>query len=325
MKIIISDYPGVMETDYSLTREAVLSVLPQARIEILPYSEDPIFYKALSGAEGLITAFLPLDERFFSKARRLRCVSISAAGYGNVDLKSAQRHGVAICHIEEYCTREVAEHTLSLILALNRNLKYYTRKIEKDHEWKFHTVYGGRPLSQQTLSIFGFGRIGRMVAEYARALGMEVLAVAPGLKAEEALRLGVRPVTVEEALRKGDVITNHMNLKPENVRFFNREAFSKMERSPLFINTGRGGSVDEEALCEALDTGKIRGAGLDVLTDEDPSLEGHPLLGRDNVVITPHSAFYSSESMEKLQIISGSNLAFCLKGEMEKVRKPVSG
>ena len=157
---------------------------------------------------------------------------------------------------------------------------------------------------------------------------MEVLAVDPYVAknpqcVEEAAKYKISVVTAQEALDRADIITNHMNLTEENYHFFNEEAFSKMKKHPIFINVGRGGSVDEKALVHALDTKQIRAAGLDVLEDENPDLENCSLTGRENVIITPHSAFYSSESIEKLQIISGANMGYYLAGKYNNISEIV--
>lgn len=324
MKILICDYASVCEEDYSLTVQSIQAVLKAAQVVVHPYTEQGEFYRQVEDADGLITAFLPLDEAFFAHAKRLKCVSVNAVGYGNIDLGAAKRAGVGICHIAEYCTQEVAEHTFALISALNRNLKYYNRQVENAHQWKYHSIAPGSTLSGQTLAVFGFGKIGKRVAALARAFGMRVLAVDPYVRPEEAQKYGAVSASPGEAFSQADVITNHMNLTKENAHFFDDTAFGQMQKQPLFINVGRGACVDEAALVRALDTGKIRGAGLDVLEAEEPRLEGHPLLGLDNVLITPHSAFYSRESMERLQTISGSNLAHYLNNEPEKVYRVVN-
>lgn len=323
MRILISDFQNVMESDYQLTTDAIAEILPEAQVRVLPFANSDAYDAELAQADGLITAFLPMNATFFRRAKRLRCVSISAVGYDSVDLQVAKQHGVSVCHITEYCTEEVAEHTMALLLALNRNLKYYTRQIEHEFLWAYRTIAGGRPLGRQTLAIFGFGKIGRKVSMLALSFGMQVLTVDPHLTEEDAARCNVRAVTAQEAFAQADVISNHMNLTADNVNFFDSAAFAQMQRAPLFLNVGRGGCVDDAALVDALDSGRIRGAGLDVLAEEEPNLAGHPLIGRDNVLITPHSAFYSQDSLEKLQTISGSNLAYCLNNAPEKAQKVV--
>ena len=322
-KILICDCASAMETNYEPTINALKNSMGESfgeyEIKICPYENDAQLAEELKDAEGLITAFLEIGDSILNRAEKLKCISVSAVGYGNIDCEAAVRHGVTVCHIEEYCTEEVAEHTLALIGALNRNLKYYDRQVGEKKSWKYHTISGGRTLNHQTLAIFGFGRIGRRVAGLAKGFGMKVIAVDPYAKQEDAKAQGVKLVSAKQALEEADIITNHMNLTKENKYFFNEETFAIMSRKPIFINVGRGACVKESALVNALDSGIIRAAGLDVLEDEEPDLNACRLLNRDNVIITPHSAFYSDESIEALQRISGENLGCFLTGNKDRV------
>ncbi|MGN0374246.1 MAG: NAD(P)-dependent oxidoreductase [Butyrivibrio sp.] len=322
-KILICDYENVCEKDYSLTVKAIEEIMGKAEVVICAYAGKEELYDIIQDAEGMITAFLPLDKEFFKHAKKLKCISLNAVGYSNVDLAAAKECGVTVCHIAEYCTEEVAEHTLALIGALNRHLKFYTYEVEQRKQWSYSEITGRKNLSSQTIAVFGFGKIGKRVAGLAKAYNMKVLAVDPYLDSKTADEFGVLKVSAEEALENADIVTNHMNLTKDNYHFFNDEAFGMMKRKPLFINVGRGACVDEKALEKALNSGQISGAGLDVLEDENPVLEGNTLLHRDNVLITPHSAFYSAESIEKLQTVSGSNMAHVLKGEPEKAEEMI--
>ena len=336
-KILICDYPNALECNYEPTMQSVKTAWmsrgkqqeTELEFEVYAYEGDAKLIQKLQGVTGLITGFLEIGEHILAEAESLSCITVSGEGYSNIDMEAAKRHGVTVCHIREYCTEEVAEHAFALIGALNRNLKYYTNKTEQEKEWKYHTIAGGKNLSSQTLAIFGYGKIGKRVAQIANAYGMEVLAVDPyAASHEEPKRLaeqaGVTLIGTDEALERADILSNHMNLTAENYHFFDDMAFEKMKQHPIFINVGRGKSVDEAALLRALDTGKIRAAGLDVLEAEEPDLEKCGLLGRDNVIITPHSAFYSSESIEKLQLISGANLGYFLAGNPKKIDEIVT-
>lgn len=340
-RVLICDYRNVLEHDYEPTKQSVLKayadgmncsvpdIKDKIEFEIYPYKNDEELIKKLDGAEGIITGFLEIGEKILSAAKSLSFISVSGVGYSNVDMNAAGRYDVKVCHIREYCTQEVAEHTFALICALNRNLKYYTYRIEKEHEWKYHTINAEKNLTSQVLAIFGFGKIGKRVASIAKSFGMKVIAVDPYLQKNEKLRKdieksGVEIVSSDKAFECADIITNHMNLTAENYHFFNEETFKLMKNRPIFINVGRGGSVDETALEKALNSGIIRAAGLDVLEAEEPNLELCRLLGRKNVLITPHSAFYSSESIEKLQTISGANMGYCLCGKYEKTEETVN-
>lgn len=322
-KILICDYPSALEHSYETTFDALKKSMGEAffdyEIEVCAYENDDVLINQLNGVVGLITGFLEIGENILSKATDLKCISVSAVGYGNIDCSAAKAHNVTVCHIEEYCTEEVAEHTIALISALNRNLKYYNNHVEIDKQWKYHTISGGRTLSRQTLGIFGYGRIGRRVAQLAKAFGMKVIVVDPYVGEEAVAGTGVEIISADELFERADVITNHMNLTNDNLHYFRQETFSKMKRHPIFINVGRGGCVKEDDLAKALDDGIIRGAGLDVLDAEEPDLEQCFFTNRDNVILTPHCAFYSNDSIDALQRISGENMGYFLTDKAGKI------
>ncbi len=317
-KVLIADYESALEADYSMTISAIKKELEdEIETTVYAYHNKEDFIEELKKYDGLITGFLEIDEEIVEACPNLKCISVSGVGYSNIHMESAKRHNVTVCHIKEYCTKEVAEHTLALIFALNRNLKYYSNSIDNKKEWKYYSIEGNLNLNQQTLAVFGYGKIGKCVARLADAIGMKVIVVSRHACSEFEM------VDAEEAFARADVISNHMSLTPENFHFFNEANFSKMKRKPIFINVGRGKSVDENALISALDNGYIRGAGLDVLEAEEPNLNECRLLGRDNVIVTPHSAFYSKESIDKLQIISGENMGSFLAGKYDKISEVV--
>lgn len=322
-KILICDYESALEENYDITLEALKETLGEEfssyDIKVVAFTSKELLIKDLLDVEGLITGFLEVDEEILKEARHLKCISVSGVGYGNIDCDAANTYGIKVCHIREYCTEEVAEHTFALIGALNRHLKFYEKDIEENKNWQYYNISGGSCLKNKTLSIFGYGRIGRRVAEIARGYGMRVLAVDPFADSKEAKQCGVEIVTAEIALKEGDVISNHMNLTEENRYFFRRETFEKMEKHPVFINVGRGGCVREEDLYDALLSGAVSAAGLDVLEAEEPDLEHCRFIGMNEVILTPHSAFYSDDSLEALQKISGANLGNYLKGNYDDI------
>lgn len=318
MKVLISDYKEHMEEDYTMTVEAIKEEMPGADISIVPY-DTPEFYEKLSDADGLLTGLVPVDETLLSHTNHLKCISVSAAGYNNIDMEETKKRNIGVCHIEEYCTREVSEHAIALMMALNRNLEAYDRDIT-NKMWMYHMVPPRKNIDSQTLLIFGFGRIGRQTAALAKALGMSVMAVDPFVDEEVMHSMGVVKTDREEGLRKADIMINHMNLTEDNYHYFNKEAFEMMKEDALFINVGRGGCVDEDALLYALDHHQIAGAALDVLEDETPDLEKCPFVNRKDVILTPHSAFYSINSTEKRHKISGRNLGAFLAGNYEDIQ-----
>lgn len=323
MRILISDYPDSMAADHAREESILRAGLgPQhgpLEVVVHPYASHSDFLDELEKADALLTGFLPLPAEVLGHARRLRCISINATGYDNVDLATASAAGIAVMCIGEYCTQDVAEHTIALLLALHRNLKHYSRDIDDGRHWSYDSALPTDRLTDSTLGIVGLGRIGSAVARLARGLGMRVIATDPFVDASHAEDVGVELVSRADLFAQSDIVSNHMNATAENVGYFDSAAFAAMARRPLFVNTARGSAVVEADLVEALDADVLRGAGLDVLADEIPDLATHPLARRGNVIITPHAAFYSKASIEALIRISCENLVHHLNGADDKV------
>lgn len=325
MKILISDYPDSMMTSHDYEKEILKSGFPDAEITVYEYTGDhEAFLKIIEDKQVLLTGFLTIDEEIFKCAPNLSCVSINATGFDNVDLEAATRFGVGVFPVGEYCTIDVAEHAIALMTTLAKNMKHYIEDIDKRRIWKYDSAQQPKRISDQTLCVFGFGKIGRAVAVRAKGLGLKVIAVDPYVDPELANEMGVTLVTPDQAYEVADIISNHMNLSSSNTKYFTKTEFDKMKRHPIFINLGRGLSIDENDLLEALEKGIIRSAGLDVLTDEIPDLIANPLVGREDVIITPHMAFYSETSMRELQRISCENIIYYLKGQVDRVFKMVN-
>lgn len=323
-RIVITDYPGVLQRDLDYEKKRILASLEETQVEVIPYENPEEWIRAVGNAEALLTAFLPINGTVMDAIPGLRCIVLNASGYENIDLDAATRRQIAVIPIEEYCTEEVAEHTLALILALSRGLKHYGKDIDEQYKWQYADIQGLHRLRGQTLGIAGFGKIGRRVGKLADAFGMRILVYSPTGKTHSEEDYPVRFVSAEELFAKSDVITNHMAIGKDHFHFFDEGAFQRMKKHPLFINVGRGAAVEETALVKALQSGWIRGAGLDVLESEKPDLKKSGLTGREDVILTPHSAFYSEESLRALQDISCDNLVHFCKGEWDQVHRIVN-
>ena len=324
MKIVICDYKADLGRDLDYEIGRLKKELPEAEICVYEYRDDKEdLIRVLQGADAVINTYVQLDREILSRCGGLKCIALNAVGYNMVDLEAATEYGIMVCPASEYCTVEVAEHTLALIFALSRGLRAYIRQIE-DHVWDYMGAGKLERISGRTLTIFGFGKIGKAVALRAQALGMRVQVVSQSLRPEKAEELGLRLVTWRQAMENSDILSNHMALKPENTGFFDLEKFRLCKRRPLFINTGRGGSVVEDDLARALDLGYLSGAGLDVLSSENVDFSKLKLLGRDNVIITPHAGFYSEQAARDLQDISCETVIGALTGEYGRISKIIN-
>ena len=297
-----------------------------ADVELVEYvcegNEDKLA-AACVDADVILTAFSPLTRFVIGKLPRCRLISITATGFGNVDLEAAGSAGIRVCAIDEYCTDEVADHAVLLMLALSRRLTEYHEQVQTDKRWQFDSLQGLSRMSDLTLGIVGFGKIGQAVARRAKGFGLSILAFDPYPNEDVAASIGVRFCTLEEIYSSADIISLNCGLTGENEHLIDTSAFQKMERNPLVINCARGALIDEDALAKALDTGQISGAGLDVLHDESPDLRSSPLVGRSNVILTPHVAFYSDASMLDNRRISTENVQNFLDGKDNDVRRYV--
>ncbi len=327
MKIVIADYADSMMPAHTKEVAFLRARLPEAEVITYVYQDErrAEFYDVLEDATALLTGFIKIDGELLAHAPHLRVISINATGYDNIDLEQAKLHEVGICVVGEYCTEDVAEFTLATMLSLVKNLRFYENDVEKHEQWRFDYPPINKRLREMTLGIFGFGKIGSAVAKKARGLGMSVLAYDPyTVKEEKAKRIGVSICSdPKEVLERADIITNHMNLNQTNYHFFDKNKFAGMKLQPYFINMSRGACVMEADLIQALDDNLLRGAALDVLTSEQPQLAHQPLLGRENVLVTPHAAFYSQTSLEALQKISCQNIVHYLLGERDQIFKLV--
>jgi len=298
-------------------------------VHIIYTGDDDALVDALNDVDGIIMwASIPLKPEVVRRLKTVKAISLTGTG-ANFDMaKAAAEEGIAVCAVQEYCTEESADHCCAMILALNRWLLRYSSQVQREHRWD-PTAYAGsmERLAVQQLGILGLGRIGRAVARRMQAFGMRVAAYDPKVSRKAAEGLGIQMMSMEELLRTSDVITSHMPLGAGNQQLFDRATFAKMDRKPFFINCADGGLVDEAALLEALDSGQIKGAGLDVLAHEPPDLTGAyaDFLGRDNVILTPHASFFSDTSSEMAKRIAINNLRYALNNEFDKTYCTVNG
>lgn len=321
MKILICDFPHEMERDLNYEKNLLAKGLPEAQIYTQSYDDPEMFCESLRDADVLLTSFVPLDERVLQQASHLKLISVNATGCNTIDLAAAQRHGIHVANVAEYCTDEVADHTLAMMLALNRQLKAYNERTETQRLWSYDPVFPLPRLKGQTLAVFGFGKISQAVVQRARAFGMKCIVVSEHLLYADAERFGIQKVSCEEALAAADVLSNHMKQTKDKNGFFSEIKFRAMKRKPVFLNMGRGEAVDEDALVKALNEGWIAAAGLDVFADEGKNLETSRFFQRDNVILTPHAAFYSAESMRDVQRISCENIIKFFSGERDQIRE----
>ena len=312
-KVVVVDMPEAAGRNLDIERQQLSEIADF--VQYTYAGNEDALASACSAADVILTDYAPFSASVIRHLQNCRLISVAATGYSAVDIDAARKAGISVCAIDEYCTDEVADHTLLLMLALSRRLREYDRQIQHDRRWQFDSLDGLVSLAGQTLGIVGFGRIGRAVATRGSSFGMRIIAHDP-LAADARHSLA-------EVFAEADIVTLHCNLTPDNRALIDASAIRQMTRRPLLINVARGELIDEPALADALDAGRIRGAGLDVLGSESPDLAASPLLGRDNVIVTPHVAFYSERSIRAVRLISAQNIRHFLDERHTDVRQYV--
>ena len=252
----------------------------------------------------------PVEAAVLAAAPDLRVIAKHGAGIDSVDLDAATRAGVVVMVAADANAPAVAEHTMALILALGRDVPALAAST-RSGTW-LRGTYAGREIRGRTLGIVGFGRIGRRVAELGRAVGLEVIAL-PRHPGSVDPRLAREAATLSELLAESDIVSLHAPLGPEMRGLIGKEALAAMKRGALLVNTARGALVDEPALIEALENGHIAGAALDTVVDEPPD-PARPILRAPNVLITPHVAAMTAESIVRMGVEAARNIAAVLSG-----------
>ena len=271
------------------------------------------------GADALLVTYAKITAEMIGQMTRCRIISRFGIGVDNVDLPAATAAGIVVTKVPDYCIDEVSDHALAFVLALARKIPFANAQVHAGR-WEMPAVVPIHRLRGSVLGLVGFGRIPQLVAPKAASFGFKVVAYDPYVASEIFTRAGVESVDFARLLDVSDFISIHSPLLPETRNLFNADAFRRMKPTAYLVNTARGPIVDEAALAEALDAGQLAGAALDVMPQEPPS--GSPLLGRANVILTPHISFYSEESLVELQTKAAEEVLAVLTGKAP--RNPVN-
>ena len=271
-------------------------------------------------ADAVLVTYAKLTRDVLMQLTRCRAIGRFGLGVDNIDLPTAKEKGIAVNYVPDYCIREVSDHAMALLLALIRKIPL-SNKLVQSGRWEMPAVVPIRRIEGTVLGLIGFGHIPRLVAPKAQAFGMRVISYDPFAKPDVFKAAGVEGVDLDTLLKTSDYVSVHAPLLPATRGMLNATAFSKMKKGAYVVNTARGPLIDEPDLIAALDSGQVGGAGLDVVAAE-PLAKDLPLLGRDNVIISPHTAFYSIEALNELQTKCATDVARVLSGE--KAVYPIS-
>jgi D-3-phosphoglycerate dehydrogenase / 2-oxoglutarate reductase len=263
-------------------------------------------------AFGIVTDYLPVGETILAAAPQLKIVVRQAIGIDDLDIRAASRRGVMVCHVPDYCLDEVAEHTVALLLALQRKIILgHQRMVQGDCD--YHSLCPIHRLTGARLGFVGFGRIARLVAAKLAGFNLKVRFFDPFIP--EAQVNGACNAPLEEVLATSDVLLVHAPETEQTHHLLDRKTLSRMKPGALLVNTSRGGLIDTPALEALLDQGHLAGAALDVVEGERTLCPTSPLCRMENVILTPHCGWYSEEALEQLESDVAQALARALRGE----------
>jgi D-3-phosphoglycerate dehydrogenase / 2-oxoglutarate reductase len=297
---------------------AVLSTIG-AELQVAQEPTPEAIVRAAAAADALLVTYAKITAEMIRQMTRCRIISRFGIGVDNVDIPAATERGIVVTKVPDYCIDEVSDHALGLLLALVRKIPFSSAQVHAG-KWAMSAVVPIHRLRGSVLGLVGFGRIPQLVAPKAKAFGVRVVAFDPFVPPEVFTRADVERVDFSQLLKISDYVSIHSPLLPETRNLFNDEAFRQMKPTAYLINTARGPIVDEAALARALDAGELAGAALDVMPQEPPV--DSPLLGRDSVIITPHTSFYSEESLVDLQVKAAEEVVRVLGGQAP--RNPVN-
>jgi D-3-phosphoglycerate dehydrogenase len=290
---VLEETPGFeVDVNTSLTREELLGIIKN--------------YDAL-----VIRSSTKVTEEVIEAAHQLKVIGRAGIGLDNVDIGAASKRGIVVMNTPDGNVITTAEHAVAMLMALSRNIPQAAASM-RSHKWE-KKLFRGRELFNKTLGVIGIGRIGRIVADRARGMKMNIIAYDPYIPAETIEKMGVEPVTLDALLARSDCITVHTPFTPETRNLINHECFSKMKRGILLVNCARGGIVNEQDLYEALQEGIVAGAALDVFEKEPPG--DNPLLDLDNVIATPHLGASTDEAQENVALaVAGQIIEYLQRG-----------
>src|SRR5437879_6605136 len=297
---------------------AVLSKIG-AQLSLAEEPKTEAILRVARDAEALLASYANITAEMIRQMTRCRIISRFGIGVDNVDGPAATERGIVVTKVPDYCIDEVSDHTMALLLSAVRKIPFANSMVHAG-KWEMPAVVPIHRLRGTVLGLVGFGRIPQLVAPKAKSFGLRVVTFDPYVPQTVMDHAGVERVEFDQLVRMSDYISIHTPLMPETHQLVNAEVFRKMKPGAVIVNTSRGPVVDESALAHALDAGQLAGAALDVLEMEPPT--SSPLFGRDNVILTPHTSFYSVEALEELQTKAAEEVVRVLSGQPP--RNPVN-
>ena len=310
-KVYVTDYEyATLEPEKrELNKIGAIMIPKQCKTE-----EDVI--RECKDASGLIDQYAPITRKVMESLPDLKVVGRYGVGVNTIDVDAATELGIQVLNVPDYCMDEVSNQAISLMLACHRKLNILNSQVHHNG-WDYKIAKPIHRLQGQTLGLLGFGRIPKMVAQKAKAFGLNIIAYDPYVTPEVGLQYNVTILPLKDVLQKADIISVHVPLTKDTENLLNEQTLSWMKPEAIVINTSRGPLIDEKALYHALKDKKLGYAGLEV-TVQEPIQKDNPLLTLDNVIITPHVAWYSEEAELELKTKVAQGVADVLSGKNAK-------
>ncbi len=308
-KVVITDADFA---DFDLEREELEKI--NAKLEIHQCQSEQEIIEATRDADGLIVQYANINRNVIESLEKCKVISRYGVGVDTLDIEAATEHNICIVNVRDYCFDEVSTHTLALTLSCIRKIVLLNDSVKKG-TWD---VKIAKPIFSEKNKIFGligYGAIGKIVAKKAQAFGFKAVSYDPFISASVMGESDVKKVELEDLIRSADVISLHLPLNDHTRNIIDEKELKMMKKTTFLINTSRGGLINEEALYRALTENWIAGAGLDVLEKEafDPN---YKLFTLDNLIITPHAAFYSEDSLKNLKRLAAMGVSQVLQGQV---------
>jgi len=291
-------------------------VLSELGIAVEVHNLDPVSpdISVLKDADALLANLFPVTEEIILSMDRCRIISRYGVGYDSVDVEAAARKGIWVANVPDYSIEDVSDHALALILGCVRKIVFKDRMIRDGH-WNLHRIQPSFRIRGRKLGLIGFGAIAKALMRKVSGLGLSaVLVHDPYVDPEDISSLGGTPASLEYLLENSDYVSIHVPLTDETAGMIGKEQFAMMKKDSILINTSRGPVIDGKALHEALDTGSISAAGIDVF-EKEPLPGDSPLKKLDNIILSDHTGWYSEESIVELKTKAALNVLSVLKGE----------
>ncbi|PIC80002.1 phosphoglycerate dehydrogenase family protein [Sporosarcina sp. P18a] len=304
-------FPGALEIEKEIFDN-------QLEIIVTPSATEDELIENCRDADAVICAYEPFTKRVIDALPKLKLIAFGTIGFNYADVDYARKKNIPVTHISQYCVKEVADYTAGMLIMLNRMILPFNKSVKEDLVWDYNLFPAMRRLENQTVGLLGFGNISRLVTQRLRPFGCRVIAYDPFVSDEKAAEYGVELLSFDDVLQQSDLISLHLPANQQTKEIINNSSIAKMKDGVILVNAARGQVVNEDAIVHAIDSGKMAYYAADVLQEEDPNLQTHPFVQRENIILTPHIAYYSQESLREATAECAMNVKHFAEGDYSK-------